>query len=158
MPIVKGEKFVLSGTEVFHGRCVMKYGTASSARAKLELRVIAAERDAAVAIREAEGQRKHADQLAAARIHAEREARVAKAGKEAALRDAAYWRERAQVLEVERDQARRALAIERQYPAQAAPITPPPSPPPSAPAKTEPANDDRDQAEIRFSLLELDKT
>jgi len=145
------EKFVLSGTECFHARCAMTRGTAQSVRRRLELEII----DHRAAI-----ERLRADltsERSTARHERQVTARIAKERDElsAEVRDAA--RQREQLIDihrtaerrltaeyervlVERDQARREIAVLRDHP------------------DSKPENTDRDATEIRFSLLELDKT
>jgi hypothetical protein len=158
-PIAKGEHFVLSGTEVFHGRCANQIGTARSVR--LELRAIELRRDlsmardeANAARREAQTQREIAQTIARERRQADNDLRKARAVRDDAIRDARLWQARAEDLErqlVTALQAQTRLAAEIAARAQAA------AAPTTAPATPDPAKDDRDASEIRFSLIELDK-
>lgn len=160
-PIIKGERFVLSGTEVFHGRCAIRKGTAASENARLRQRVIAAEAETRITReqlqfqdRELAAERKRITELKGHHADADRDYKRMRQERDTARSDASFWKRRAELYEVERDQARRELAIERQYPAQQ---TQAPAPPPPQPVATsDQAKDDLDDAAKRFSLLELD--
>lgn len=152
-PIDRGEKFVLTGTEVFHRRCAA--GIRRSVRTRLELRLIDLERDIATARaeimelkRQTTDERDRTRDAVRTRLVIEDDLRVARAARDAALRDSAYWRERGESLATELARIRGELETAR---AAARP------PPPVTTAETAPAKDDRDATEIRFSLLELDK-
>lgn len=164
-PIAKGERFVLSRTEVFHARCVT--AIARSMRAKLEQEVIRLGHDVSQL---ADDQRRLTETANAASRRAdsvsrllerEREEGAAKfraseRAKDAAIRDRDISRARADQLETERDAARRELAVMRQYGTATTPA--PAATPAPAPTAVEPAKDQRDDSEIRFSLLEIDPT
>ncbi len=163
-PILKGDRFVLSGTEVFHGRCAIRRGTAASENQRLKQRVIAAETEARLSReqlsfqdRELAAERKRIAELKSLNADADRDYKRMRQERDSAWADVRYWRERALTMEVERDQARRELAIERQYPAQQPAAVPAPAVAAAPPVSTpDQAKDDLDDAAKRFSLLELD--
>lgn len=155
-PIAAGDRFVLSGTEVFHRTCAR--GINRSQRTRMELRILELERELAAERAAVQNLRGAADaELNIARkIKREvegmdRDLRVARAGRDAALRDSAYWQERHAA--AERSKALLRSEIDALTEAARVRVAPPPQGG-ETPAATK---DDRDATEIRFSLLELDK-
>lgn len=154
-PIMKPEKFVLSGTEVFHARCVVAYGTTNS--------VVNKQRQQAADLRaqierlryelEHEKQRADHERTVAQRIAGERERMGNDLG--VALSDARSWRVRMEEARRERDEAVAARDASRReallhQTIQGTPVAP------AVAATPEPVKDERDSTEVRFSLLELD--
>lgn len=163
LPIAKGDKFVLSGTEVFHGRCTMRVGTTRSIRARLELRVIEVERDLSLVRDQLENQRtataserEIARRTERERDGIDRELRVARAARDAALRDSTYWQERGRAEKADGD--RLAAALRADLARARADLAAAQARRPLEPTEGQQvAKEDRDATEIRFSLLELDK-
>jgi hypothetical protein len=150
VPLAKGEKFVLMGTEVVHPGCV----GGVTVMTKLRRDLIESEREKGYLQRELRAQRDHAENLGRVR---EIETRELAETKEAMRRrfhledeyraqrdNARAERDRAFVL---RDEALRQAESARRE-AALHPIRDAPAAPPEV--------DDRDPAEIRFSLLDLD--
>ena len=151
-PIVKGMKFVLAGTEVFHDRCAAFRGTHTSIGNTRHQHLVDLEAKNAAFWRQ---QDELQTQLRVLKDKVVKETERLVQRIEDADANTNSWRRRYELTrtdlertEVERDQARRELAVARQYGL----------PPASAPATTpeqKPA-DTRDATEIRFSLLDLD--
>lgn len=156
MAIAKDDQFVLSGTEVFHLRCVKARGTSASVgnRTRQQLADVRGE-----IARMEERQRRienDADRLAAAiaPLNAELDASRAREAEYRRQRDEAHReRDRLNAERIEaiaaRDSARRELAL-IQHLAQQATVAP------AAPADPVQQDDGKDATEKRFSLLELD--
>ncbi len=165
-PITKGEPFVLSGTEVFHRQCARLISR--SRRVKLEVELADHKRRMASLRSELDIARSNAayHEDSARRLSAsEKELQIARAGRDAAIRDSTYWRERAVRAEGDRlvvtaDRDRLAEQV-RQLTTQlqaaqraAAPVEPTEAQ--QITADDKPAKKDLDDSARRFSLLELD--
>jgi hypothetical protein len=155
-PIATGERFVLSGTEVFHRTCAR--GINRSKATRLELRVTELERDLQLARNNlaasrgfGESRAQLADRIQRDKDAVDRDLQKARAARDAALRDSSYWQERFAAAE--------RLLVRTRADADAAEAirARPPPPPPQGSENPPVAKDDRDATEIRFSLLELDK-
>lgn len=147
-PIVKGTKFVLAGTEVFHDRCAAFRGTHTSIGNRRHQQLVDLEAQTAGFRRQYEETQTQL-RVIKERVTKEMERAIQRA--EDAETNLNSWRRRYELtradlerMEVERDQARRELAVARQY------GVPAPAAPEQKPADT------RDATEIRFSLLDLD--
>ena len=147
-PIVKGVKFVLAGTEVFHDRCAAFRGTHTSIGNRRHQQLVDLEAKVAAFWRQ---QDELQTQLRVLKDKVVKETERLVQRIEDADANTNSWRRRYEAAradleraEVERDQARRELAVARQYGMPAA-TTPEPKP-----------ADTRDATEIRFSLLETD--
>lgn len=150
-PITKADKFAISGTEVMHTRCVggQTIGTITKLRLIERNAQIAALRD----------EMRHTLALSADVAATERAAKEAIAKTLLAARDehravqhqVDVYRNQRDAARRDRDEAYALRDAARSEPAAA------PAAPPAPVATPAPANDDRDPAEIRFSLLEIDK-
>ena len=146
-PIVKADKFVITGSEVTHAVCLGRQTIGTKRRLKIiEQTAEIAELRTQVAALQATG------------VRVLREESLRR--QQAELRESDYRRQRDEARR-ERDQAladrdaaqREARLHQALGPAPARPISPPADAPPvQAPV---PAKDGRDDAEIRFSLLEI---
>lgn len=160
-PIVEREKFVLAGTEVFHARCALATGTTQSVKAKLDQTIVELTRETAMLRVQLAASRRDAEKAVeiSGRIANERDkADAAERSWRRRLDDARAERDR---FAYERDKALEDLAVIRQRLGSAPLVTQPPTSVPATPvaaATPEPAKDERDDTEIRFSLLELDKS
>jgi hypothetical protein len=149
-PVTKGMKFVLAGTEVFHDECAAFRGTHTSIGNRRHKQLVELEGQNA-AIRRDHEQIGTTLRILKEKVVKEMDLYVQRL--EDSESNVNSWRRRFELartdlerMTVERDQARRELAIMRQYPpAQAATATPEQKP-----------KDARDDTEIRFSLLEID--
>lgn len=157
VPIGKGEKFALVETEVVHRRCIASPTARQTILTRARLTAVEAERQREAYRIALQSERAHGENLA--------RARAAEATELANLRYALdrmrderdsvktrldlARRERDEAMAA-RDAARREAALHQTIQAARAD----PAPAPEIPVV---AKDDRDAAEIRFSLLELDE-
>jgi chromosome segregation ATPase len=151
-PIGNKEQFVLAGTEVFHPSCAGQRGIHVSVRNRQREQLAALEeqlRGTKAAALNLEPRIRRLE----SEIHSARQSHEAmSANLQQALNNEASWRRRYEEVrderarfEVERDAARRELALMRQLGYQL----------PEPTGKVTP-EDTRDATEIRFSLLDLD--